>query len=96
MKTAMTIEDRDTGFLFLDPTNAPPDAVEFDFTLAPGVLFRDVEDDEKVVWLQSDKTIRVVPRDSYDHTTANMDSEWPIPTCLICVTTADYETLLAE
>lgn len=96
MKTAMLVEDRDIGFLFLDPENAPVDAEVRDFTLAPGVLFCDVEDDDKVVWLATDTAIRVVPRESVDFENDAFENEWPIPTCVLCLTEADYQTLQEE
>lgn len=92
----MLVEDRDSGFLFLDPDNAPDGAAEFDFSLDKGVLFADVEDDDKVVWLATNTTIRVVPRDSVDFANNPFDAEWPVPSCTICLTGQDYESLMTS
>ncbi len=94
MKAMLLVEDRDSGFLFLDTANAPEGAAPMDFTLAPGVLLADAEDDDKVVWLSTDTAIRVVPRETVDFS-APMDKEWPIPSCAVCLTAAEYETLVA-
>lgn len=94
MKTMLLVEDRDSGFLFLDVANAPDDAHPMDFSLAPGVLFSDADDDDKVVWLSTDTAIRVVPRETVDFENSTFDKEWPIPSCSICLTKADYETLV--
>jgi len=94
MKTALLVEDRDSGFLFLDPDNAPEGAMPMEFTLEKGVLFSDVEDDNKVVWLATDSAIRVVPRESVDFD-SSFEKEWPVPSATICVTAEDYEAFLA-
>lgn len=94
MKTALLVEDRDTAFLFLDAENAHSDAAPMEFTLALGVLFCDVENDEKVVWLASNETIRVVPRETVDFENDPFESEWPIPPAVIVLTVADYEAFL--
>lgn len=94
MKTAMLVEDRDNAYLFLDPTNAPPEASPVEFTLAPGIRFDQIENDDEVVWLSDDKTIRVVPRETVDFEKDPFDKEWPIPIAVICMTKDDYETAL--
>lgn len=96
MKTKMLVEDRDTGYLFLDAENAHEDAMPYEFTLAPGVLFEDVESDEKVVWMATDTAIRVVPRESVDFEKATFKDEWPIPSCTLCLTKDDYDTFVEQ
>lgn len=91
----MLVEDRELAYLFLDPDNAPPEAQPFDLSLAPGVVFSDIEDDEKVVWLASDTTLRVVPRASVDFDNDPFDKEFPIPSCVLCLGVQDYEALIA-
>jgi hypothetical protein len=88
MKVAMLVEDRDSGYLFLDPTQAPDEAEEFEFTLGPGVIWDDIQDDSKVVWMATDNTIRVVLRSMPPQFPD--DQEWPIPSCGICLAEADY------
>lgn len=94
MKVALITEDRDMAILFLDAEKAPAEASIMDFSLAPGVLFSDIEDDNKVVWMSTDTTIRVVPRHTVNfddpHTT-----EWPIASCILCLAEDDYNTLRA-
>lgn len=93
MQVAMAVEDRDSGFLFLDPTHAPKGCQLYELSLGDGVLFSDIEDDDKVVWLASDTTIRVVLRDSVDFENDPFDNEWPVPSCTLCLTEADYKAL---
>ena len=82
MKVAFELVDRDTAWMFLDPTNAPTEIQIIDFRL-DGVAFEDAQDDDKCIWLQSmDNSIRVVPRGSYNFDNP-MDKEWPIPSCVI-------------
>ena len=95
MKTMMLVEDRESGFLFLDVENAPDDTHPMDFSLAPGVIFGDVNNEDKVIWLATDTAIRVVPRETVDFENDPFDKEWPIPNCTLCLTKADYETLLS-
>jgi len=92
MKVAMLVEDRDTGYIFLDPAKAPQDAMPVEFTLGDGVLWENVGNDELVVWLSTDTSIRVVRRETVDFK-ASFDDGWPIPSCLICMTENDYEAL---
>ena len=91
MKTAMLVEGRDEGYLFLDPATAPEDATPMDFTLENGVLFSDIGNEEKVIWMSTDSAIRVVHRETVDFENASFEKEWPIPICVLCLTEADYE-----
>jgi len=90
----MSVEDRDTGFLFLDTDNAPSDAVPMELTLAKGVTFDMIEDDDQVVWLATNTSIRVVRRETVDFQNSSFEKEWPIPSCTICLTTEDHDTLM--
>lgn len=102
MKVMMLVIAREEGFVFLDPERAPKDAFTVDLSLAPGVLWRDVEDEDKVVWIEREQGfethIRVVPRTAIDDWETAFDdaSQWPIPVGVICMGVEDYEALLAE
>lgn len=87
MKVAFLLEDRDTAWVFLDPTNAPDEVQMYEFKL-DGVRLDEAEDDDKSVWLSTDTSIRVVPRDTVDfdkHFNDAAAKEWPIPSCIICL-----------
>lgn len=90
MKVAFKVFDRETAYVFLDPTNAPDEAFIIDFRL-DGVPFYDAMNSDKCVWLQkADNSIRVVPRYSYDFSDP-MTVEWPIPDCEIVLDKDDVD-----
>lgn len=93
MRVMMLVEDRETAFLFLDVENAPAESVPFDLTLE-GVPFERAANEEEAVWLMDgpDKLV-VRPREGFDFADAGAI---PIPTPLICMTTACMDLILSE
>ena len=93
MKAAMMVEDRDIGYLFLDPSKAPPAAMPYEFTVEPGVAFSDIESDDKVLWFETSEPpmIRVVPAG-----TAPREGEMHIPSCLVFTDADGYEAFMAQ
>ena len=95
MRVMVLVEDRDTAYLFLDIDNAPAESVLFDLVLE-GVPFERIGSEDDAIWLMTGPdTLVVRPREGYDFSRCS-ESEMPIPTPLICMTTACMEVLVAE
>ena len=96
MRVMMLVEDRETAFLFLDVENAPAESVPFDLTLE-SVPFERAANEEEAVWLMTgpDKLV-VRPLAGFDFANADTNGTIPIPTPLICMTTACMDLILAE
>lgn len=98
MKVALLVEDRDTGYLFLDAETAPPDAQQLTLEL-DGVTWEETSDERLAVWLLKDtaNSLRVVPYGSFDFAAANFDEVGcPIPSPIVVLDMADYERHLAQ
>ena len=96
MKIALMVSDNDTAYAFLNSNveEHPPGCQPFELILG-GVTFKDIIDEEKTVWLQSETTLTVVNRETFDFDEDN-DDRWPVPTPLICLGRNDFNTLMKQ
>ena len=85
MKVRMLVEDRDTAYLFFDVSNAPEGSEEFELKLNGVCLEQSMRDDD-VVWLMHDTepTLEVVKRDTFDFESST--DVCPIPIPIMCLT----------
>lgn len=96
MKIALMVNDSDTGYAFLNSNvkEHPPGCQPFELIL-DGVTFKDIIDEEKTVWLQSETTLTVVNRETFDFDEDN-DDRWSVPTPIICLDKNDFNTLMEQ
>lgn len=93
MKAGLLIEDRDTGWLFLDTEGMPGDAEDVEITFDPDVRFEELENEGATVFLTShDGTLlRVSKRDNFNFGDHTAWGDWfPMPTPNIVVHNAEY------
>ena len=75
------VEDRDTGYIFETPSEAPAGTPEFEIFL-DGVEREDMYDESKALWLMKEdkNAFVIVPQDTFDHGGADYDVVgFPVP-----------------